>query len=187
MKKFLGLIVILYFVSINFYGALEMLNDKRIAEQNGVIRDYNKLLNTSKSNRNFKKDEIWRTSTKKFFQIAYLGGGTGIWLAMKKYNHKTKAKAAFIYNIPTYMGISYIVFILIFFPLIKGNFRTSFFVARNSETGKLLFFRIGHVRKAKYIMDGLPNEILMQNEFYLISSKKETPWEETGKHKTIYQ
>ena len=32
MKKLVGIIVIIYFVSVNFYGTLEMLNDKRIAD-----------------------------------------------------------------------------------------------------------------------------------------------------------
>lgn len=177
MKRIIGAILILYFLGINFYGALEMLNDKRIAEQNGIIKQYNSLLKRSRYDTKSKIAEKWRTPEKAFFRISYMGGGTGIWFGMQYYNHKTR-KPGFIYNIPTYMGISYLVMGgLLYFLLRKTSRIPSYLVARNAETGSLIYFKIGNVRSAKYILHNLPPRLSIMNEFYLIASKAEKPWE----------
>ncbi len=120
MKNLSALVVILYFVAINFYGAVEMLNDKRVAEQNGLIKQYNSLLKNCNTCSSSKISMKWRTPEKKFYQIAYFGGATGIWAGMEFYRHKT-AKPGFIYNIPTYMIISYVLLAVILIFILKKN------------------------------------------------------------------
>ncbi len=45
-----------------------------------------------------KKGE-WRTPEARLWLIAFIGGAPGIWLAMKKFRHKTK-HSSFRYGIP---------------------------------------------------------------------------------------
>ena len=75
------------------------------------------------------------------------------------------------------MGISYMFLGLILYFLLRKSSKTpAYLVARNADNGKLIYFKIGSVRKAKYVLDQVPSNLLIMNEFYLIASKSEKPW-----------
>ncbi len=82
---FLGI----YIIVINLYGFIIMGYDKYNAKKNN-----------------------WRTSEKKLYIIALIGGGFGIYIGMKKFRHKTK-HLSFKYGIPVLIVFNVIVYYLI--------------------------------------------------------------------------
>lgn len=125
-------------------------------------------------------DREWRISEQELFRNAAFGGAIGTELAMYDLfseggKHKVSKASWRIGNVSLIVNHIILLIILIRF-LYKTKITKSYFVARNVETGQLIYFRIGNVRKAKYIMNDIPPELLINSEYYLVSSKKEKPW-----------
>lgn len=125
-------------------------------------------------------DREWRISEQELFRNAAIGGAIGTELAMYDLfseggKHKV-SKASWRMGNLSLIANHIIILIILIRVLYKSKLTKSYFVARNVETGKLLYFRIGKVKKAKYIMDEIPPELLVNNEYYFVSSKKEKPW-----------
>lgn len=62
------------------------------------------ILNTAayyvmKKDKVYAKEGKWRTPEARLWLIAFLGGAPGMWLAMKKFRHKTK-HPSFRYGLP---------------------------------------------------------------------------------------
>ena len=156
MKIPILIIISIYFIGINTHSYVKMREDKILAE-----------------------NKAWRTPEKELMFLAAIGGAVGVEMAMYDFptgdkKHKIK-KAAWRFGIPSlFLNHAFILFLL-FRRIYKT--KTSFFVARNQNNGKLLYFKIGNVRQAKYIMEDLPEDILVKNEFYIVASKEEKPWD----------
>ena len=128
MKLLLRILLIIYFVGINGYAALEMVQDKRTAEYNGLVQNCmakNKFQNLKPitygefhelSRSDHKKVKLMRTSEKHFFTISIAGGAIGTEAAMYYLNHKT-AKPGFIYNIPVHIAINVLIFGFLYYVL----------------------------------------------------------------------
>lgn len=60
----------------------------------------------------------WRVPEKRFFTFALIGGATGIYLGMKYFRHKTK-HALFVYGIPFFMILNFVMYYFIYSEVLK--------------------------------------------------------------------
>lgn len=158
MRIVLFVILGMYFLGVNVHSYDEMRKDKEKAQQ-----------------------KQWRTPEKDLLFLAAIGGAAGEIVAMHDLfsdggKHKI-GKAGWRYGLNAILINHVLIVLLLIYLTKKAGPKARYLVARNAETGKLIYFKLGNVRRAKYVLGHLPDQLIIMNEFYLISSKDEKPWE----------
>lgn len=91
----MSLYIGIYYIVLNAYGGLLIRMDKQRAIKGK-----------------------WRIPEKKYFRLALLGGGVGVYLGMKLFKHKTRHNS-FKWGIPTLIGVHIFFAYFIFYHLGK--------------------------------------------------------------------
>ena len=156
--KYLKILVLLaltaHFININYKAYYDMRMDKLKAETNS-----------------------WRTSEQELFNDALTGGATGILLAMYDFpkgerKHKV-SKASWRIGIPSLiLNQFFIIAFLIFLIFNFKPFKKNFLVIQDSSTGKSFYLKIDKKQNRKFIVESLPEDIIVKNEFHIIKSAK---------------
>ncbi|NOZ45160.1 MAG: DUF1294 domain-containing protein [Chlorobi bacterium] len=154
LKRIILTLILIYFIGINYYSYLEMREDKQKA---------------------VKKER--RTSEQDLFSLAAMGGAIGTEIAMYDfpsgyYKHKV-SKASWRIGIPSLIINHFFIIALLIFLVFKFKpFLKNFLVIKDSSTGKSFYLKIDKKQNRKFIMESLPEDIIVKNEFHIIKSAK---------------